>query len=141
MTVGFATIRNMTKGFEELLKRFQEIEFEESFDTIVAIANGGVIPAGILNQRLEIDFQVIKINLRDSVQRPKYDHPVLVEPLLFDPAGRRILLVDDRIKTGSTIALAKELLQSAAVVKTFAVNGNADYVLYNEACFRFPWRI
>ena len=131
----------MTKGFEELLKRFQEIEFEESFDTIVAIANGGVIPAGILNQRLEIDFQVIKINLRDSVQRPKYDHPVLVEPLLFDPAGRRILLVDDRIKTGSTIALAKELLQSAAVVKTFAVNGNADYVLYNEACFRFPWRI
>ena len=115
MTVGFATIRNMTKGFEELLKRFQEIEFEESFDTIVAIANGGVIPAGILNQRLEIDFQVIKINLRDSVQRPKYDHPVLVEPLLFDPAGRRILLVDDRIKTGSTIALAKELDRKSVV--------------------------
>jgi len=25
------------------------------------------------------------------------------------------------------------------VVKTFAVNGKADYALYDEACFKFPW--
>ncbi len=131
----------MAIPFQEVLARFEEIRFEEDFDTIVAVANGGIIPAGILNQRLDVDFQLIKINLRDEAQRPKWEAPRLLEPLSFDPAGRRILLVDDRIKTGSTIRLAKELLSAASVVKTFAVNGTADYALYDESCFRFPWRI
>ena len=78
-------------------------------------------------------------NLRDEQQRPKYDKPQLLEAIDFDFKGKRILLVDDRIKTGSTIVLAKELLKEAAVIKTFAVNGTADYALYDETCFRFPW--
>ncbi len=130
-----------TKTFDEVLARFGEIEIPEKFDLIVAIANGGIIPAGILNQRLNIDFQTIKINLRDLMQQPKYDKPRLVSPIDFEFAGKRILLVDDRIKTGSTIVFAKELLKEAALIKTFAVNGNADYALYNELCFRFPWVI
>ena len=129
----------MKKDFNTILSRFHEIEIPETFDIIVAIANGGIIPAGILNQRLDIEFQTIKINLRDSFQRPKYDAPKLVSPVDFEFAGKKILLVDDRIKTGSTIELAKEILKEAAVIKTFAVNGNADYALYNEPCFRFPW--
>ena len=32
-----------------------------------------------------------------------------------------------------------EDLKDAALIKTFAVNGDADYELYNEPCFRFPW--
>ncbi len=128
------------KTFDEVLSRFREIEFKEEFDTIVAIANGGILPASLLNERLGIDFQLIKINFRDEVQRPRYTHPRLLEPLAFDPAGRRILLVDDRIKTGSTVVLAKEILSSAALIRTFAVNGTADYSLYDEACFRFPWK-
>ena len=35
--------------------------------------------------------------------------------------------------------LAKELMQDARMIKTFAVNGNADYALFDEACFKFPW--
>ncbi|MFZ4583459.1 MAG: phosphoribosyltransferase, partial [Paludibacter sp.] len=45
------------------------------------------------------------------------------------------------IKSGSTIVVAKEILREAKVVKTFAVNGNADYALFNESCFRFPWMV
>lgn len=129
----------MEKNFNILLTRFRDIDIPEEFDMIVAIANGGIIPAGILNQRLNIEFQTIKINLRDSAQQPKYDMPKLLSPVDFDFAGKRILLVDDRVKTGSTIEFAKEILKDAAVIKTFAVNGNADYALYDESCFRFPW--
>lgn len=128
-----------TKSFPEVLNRFYTIDIPEIFDVIVAIANGGIIPAGILNQRLNITFQIIKINLRDAGQNPIYDHPKLLSPIDFAYAGKRLLLVDDRIKTGSTINFAKELLKDAAVIKTFAVNGNADYALYNEPCFKFPW--
>lgn len=42
-------------------------------------------------------------------------------------------------KTGSTIHLACELLKEARLIKIFAVNGTADYALFDETCFKFPW--
>jgi len=135
------------KSLAEVLECFRTIVIDESFDLIVAIANGGIVPAGILAQRLDggsgsgPEVRVLRINLRDENQKPRYDAPRLIAPIDFEFAGKRILLVDDRIKSGSTIALARELLRDAAVVRTFAVNGNADYALYNEECFRFPWII
>jgi hypoxanthine phosphoribosyltransferase len=127
------------KSFEEILQRFREIEFNETFDMIVAIANGGIIPAAILNQRLNIDIQLLKINLRDPDQKPKYDRPKLISPIDFEYKGKKILLVEDRIKTGATVQFAIDLLHDAGQIKTFAVNGKADYSLYDEPCFRFPW--
>jgi xanthine phosphoribosyltransferase len=106
---------------------------------IVAIANGGIIPAAILNQRLNIDIQLLKINLRDPDQKPKYDRPKLISPIDFEYKGKKILLVEDRIKTGATVQFAIDLLHDAGQIKTFAVNGKADYSLYDEPCFRFPW--
>lgn len=127
------------KTFEEVMERFRTLPIGEEFDVIVAIANGGIVPAAIINQRLQKEIHLLKINLRDENQQPKYDCPQLVAPIDFDFKDKRILLVDDRIKTGSTLIFARELLKGAKLIKTFAVNGNADYALYNEACFKFPW--
>ncbi len=130
-----------TKSFEEVLQKFRDIQFLENFDMIVAIANGGVIPAAIINQRLNVELNLLKINLRDPFQIPKFDSPQLLEPISFDFKNKTILLVEDRIKTGATVNFALSLLKDATLVKTFAVNGTADYELYNESCFRFPWII
>lgn len=127
------------KSFEEVLHRFREITFHETFDMIVAIANGGIIPAAIINQRLNIGIELLKINLRDQEQKPKYDAPKLVSPIDFEYKGKSILLVEDRIKTGATLQYAISLLKGARQIKTFAVNGKADYSLYDESCFKFPW--
>jgi xanthine phosphoribosyltransferase len=127
------------KSFEEVLQRFRDIEFNENFDIIVAIANGGIIPAAIINQRLNTGVELLKINLRDLNQRPKFERPKLVSPIDFDFKDKTILLVEDRIKTGATVQFAIDLLNGAKQIKTFAVNGRADYSLYDEECFRFPW--
>lgn len=129
------------RSFSEVMERFINIEINETFDIVVAIANGGIVPAGIINQRLNAEFQIIKINLRDPQQKPRFDEPKLLSPIDFDFNNKKILLVDDRSKTGSTIKLAKELLKEAQLIKTFAVNGTADYALFDEMCFRFPWII
>lgn len=131
------------KNFEEVRKRFEEIEFDEEFDLIVAVANGGIIPAAMINQKLDLDIQLLKLHLRDASQKQLYDQPQLLETIRFEVRGKKILLVEDRVKTGTTLNYARQLLQEAgaAVVKTFAVNGVADYCLYNETCFRFPWRV
>ena len=127
------------KSFEEVLQRFNDITFNETFDIIVAIANGGIIPAAIINQRLNTGIELLKINLRDPHQIPKYDSPKLVSPIDFDFKDKTILLVEDRIKTGATLRYALQLLNEAKKIRTFAVNGKADYSLYDEECFRFPW--
>lgn len=127
------------KSFEEVKARFDEVNFNEEFDMIVAIANGGIIPAAMINQRLGLDMQLLKINLRNNSQQQIYDNPRLLEPISFEFRDKRILLVEDRVKSGQTLNYAKELLQQAALIRTFAVNGKADYCLYDEACFKFPW--
>ncbi len=129
------------KSFDEVLERVRAVEIPETFDIVVAIANGGIIPAAMINQRLGCEFQMLKLNLRDAMQNKLYDKPKLLAEIDFDFKGKRILLVDDRVKTGTTLKFAKELLSEAAVVKTLAVNGVADYCLYDESCFRFPWLV
>ena len=127
------------KSFDEIIERVRTIEIPETFDMVVAIANGGIIPAAMINQRLGCEFYMLKLNLRDAMQNKLYDKPKLLQEIDFDFKGKRILLVDDRVKTGTTLTFAKELLSDAKLVKTLAVNGIADYCLYNESCFRFPW--
>lgn len=128
-----------TKPFEEVMERFRSLRIDEPFDMIVAIADGGILPAGILCRKLGLPVYLLKLNLRDACQNKLYDTPKLLHEIDFDFRGKRVLLVEDRIKTGTTIEYAKSLLTGAASVKTFAVNGTADYSLYDEPCFRFPW--
>jgi hypoxanthine phosphoribosyltransferase len=130
---------NNTKSWEEVNCKIKAIVFDESFDMIVAIANGGIIPAALLNQRLHLPIELLKINYRDASQQAIYESPKLMASISFDVKGKKVLLVEDRVKTGSTINYAKGLLIKAALVKTFAVNGKADYSCYDEACFSFPW--
>lgn len=130
---------NNAKAWDEVRTKFNAIVFHESFDLIVAIANGGIVPAAIINQRLHLPIELLKINYRDDKQQPLYPSPKLLIEISFDVKDKRVLLVEDRVKTGATLQYAKQLLQGAALVKTFAVNGKADYALYDEACFSFPW--
>ncbi|MDD2727400.1 MAG: phosphoribosyltransferase, partial [Proteiniphilum sp.] len=69
------------KSFKEVMQRFREITFHEQFDLIVAIANGGIIPAAILNQRLNLRMELLRINLRDPSQKPRFERPQLVSPI------------------------------------------------------------
>ena len=132
---------NNVKSWDELKTKFNAIAFNETFDIIVAIANGGIVPAAIINQRLQLPIELLKINYRDNRQQPLYPSPKLLTDISFDVKDKRVLLVEDRVKTGATLQYAKDLLKDAALVKTFAVNGKADYALYNEACFSFPWTV
>ncbi len=124
---------------EEVMSRIKLMEFAEEFDLIVAIANGGIIPAALLSQHLAVRVELLQLNFRDSKQQPIYNRPRLLKEIGFDYKGKKILLVEDRVKTGATINYAMDLLKEAAVIKTFAVNGRADYSLFDESCFRFPW--
>jgi len=92
---------------------------------------------------LNLEIQLLKLHLRDASQKQLYDKPQLLEDIRFEVGGKTILLVEDRVKTGNTLNFAKQLLLDAGAktVRTFAVNGKADYCIYDEMCFMFPWII
>lgn len=130
-----------SKTIDEILNRIKALEFHEDFDTIVAIARGGIFPAALVQQRLMIDFEIVWLNFRNEKQQPQYVEPVLLKPLNFNYSDKKILLIDDRSKTGKTFDKAKTLLKGAMYIKTLVVNGKADYPLFDEECFTFPWKL
>lgn len=127
------------KNLSDVLRRIDEIRFDEDFDLVVAVLNGGREPARLVAEKLGLPVAGLRVNFRDERHRPRHAAPVLLAPPDFDLCGRRVLVVDDRSRTGATLALAREVLEEAAVVRTLAVNGKADYSLFDEPCFVFPW--
>ena len=65
------------------INKIKTIEFQEDFDTIVAIARGGIFPAALLQQKLLIDVEIIWLNFRNEKQQPQHDEPVLLKPITF----------------------------------------------------------
>lgn len=63
--------------------------FTQSFDMIVVIANGGNIPASLLQQRLKIPLELLKISFGDTAHKPLYNTPQLLAMLHFDVLGKK----------------------------------------------------
>jgi hypoxanthine phosphoribosyltransferase len=112
----------------------------EAFDAIVAIAQGGIVPAALLQQELGLPLRVIGINFRDAENKPRFDDARLLEEGPFPFTAKKLLLVDDVSRTGKTLARARAYLAGNAV-KTLLLNGAADYRLFDtEECLRMPWK-
>ena len=124
----------------------------------IAIGKGGIIPSVFLHQKLKIPIETIWINFRDKTNKPIRKEPVLIKTnklkillnsknskgleksKIFQSKNKKILLVDDVSRTGKTLEKAKNILKGNKI-KTFVVNGKADYSLFNkEECIEFPWR-
>ena len=127
-------------AFYAELDRVKRETAEERFDAIVAVAQGGIIPAALLQQEWGIPMSIVRINYRDPENKPRFDDARLLDGTLCPYRDKRILLVDDVSRTGRTLARARTWLEGN-IVKTFLVNGKADYRLYDtEECLRMPWK-
>ena len=86
---------------------------DEHFEAIVAIAQGGIIPAAILQQERGCRWAscrsttAITKTSRDSRMRGCWTRGLL--PF----AGKKVLLVDDVSRTGRTLARARAYLAAA----------------------------
>ena len=112
----------------------------ERFEAIVAVANGGIMPAALLHEECGLPMSVVHINYRDHENKPRFPDARLLQDGPAPFPGKKVLLVDDVSRTGRTLARAREYL-SASTVLTFLLNGKADFSLYDTAeCLRMPWK-
>lgn len=127
------------KNWKQIQDKLDKISFIEKFDLVVAIGRGGVIPGFLISKKIKKNLELLWLRFRNNENRIIFKLPKLMRELEFKFRGKKILLVDDVSKTGKTLKIALKHLKGAKIIKTFVINGNADYCLYNEECFKFPW--
>ena len=119
-------------------------------DIIVGVARGGLVPARILLDLLEIrDFAIIQIEYYQGINQPG-TQPVLKQCLNTDLSGKKTLLVDDVSDGGKSLQLAKRHLQEKGAkevkiatlyIKPQTITLSDYYEKQTKHWIVFPWEI
>lgn len=118
-------------------------------EVIIAVARGGLLPAGALAYALGVDLvDAINVERYTDASRPAAD-PVLLAPLLDSEsiAGRRLLVVDDVTDSGRTLGLVTKLLRGfGAEVRSAVLYSKPNTIFTADFVWRqtqdwvaFPW--
>jgi uncharacterized protein len=128
-------------SFREISARLKQLDLPET-DVVIGIGSGGLVPASVVAFHLNAELQVMVLNYRDEQNTPRYEEPKLLRKPLGELEGKRILLVDDVSVSGKTMQAALAQL-GGLNVKTLAMKGKADYILFPEIkdCVLWPWKI
>lgn len=90
-----------------------------SVDVIVGISRGGLIPARILADRLDIhDLSVIRISFYKGINQTEKE-PRLLQKISESLEGKRVLLVDDLSDSGTSLKAAIAYLKELKIAKIY----------------------
>lgn len=93
--------QNIEGQTQEVLRQLQNSEWRP--DYVVGLTRGGLVPANLISQYLEVPMQTLKVSLRDD---PKTEH----NTQMAEDARRgvNILIVDDINDSGATLNWIQE---------------------------------
>jgi xanthine phosphoribosyltransferase len=119
-----------------------------SFEAVVAIARGGLVPAAIVAR--ELNIRVV-----ESVAVKSYDHQSQGEIRVLKPIseaildiarrGGRVLIVDDLVDTGATARAVRDMLPGAHFATVYAKPKGREMVdtfiteVSQDTWIFFPW--
>ncbi|WP_193103201.1 phosphoribosyltransferase [Brachybacterium sp. FME24] len=131
----------------ELAQVIADSEF--SPEIVIAVARGGLLPAGSLSYALGLKLaDAINVEFYTDVHETLPD-PVLLAPMLDTESiqGKRLLVVDDVADSGRTLALVLDLLREmGADARSAVLYGKSGSVVAPDYVWRrtddwivFPW--
>ena len=125
-----------------------------SIDIIIAIANGGWIPARMLLTYLNFDDQIYSLGIINYDKNDKrLENPILTQGLPPEMIinGKTILLIDEVAHSGGTFKFAREYLNSLGASKIYTASLHRkdeseftpDFVgeFRDNAWIVYPWDI
>ncbi|CAB0575965.1 phosphoribosyltransferase [Corynebacterium diphtheriae] len=127
----------------------QIVDSDYTPDIIVAVARGGLVPAGALSYSMGIKLSdAINVEFYTDVNETLPD-PVLLEPLLDTNSirGKKVLVVDDVADSGRTLDLVLKLLENhGAEVRSAVIYAKSRSIVAPNYIWKrtdewivFPW--
>ena len=118
-------------------------------DIVLAIARGGLLPAGALGYALSVkNTYTLNVEFYTGIDE-RLPMPIMLPPVpsLVDVSGARILVVDDVADTGRTLKLVNEFCEGKVADSKIAVlyekphsEVKCDFVWrYTDKWVNFPW--
>ncbi|EWH09917.1 xanthine-guanine phosphoribosyltransferase [Catenovulum agarivorans DS-2] len=135
--------------FHKACKRLAQIIPLEKYDGLVAVTRGGLVPAAILSN--DLDIRLIETIGVQSYQQQQQGDLQLVKPAylleseLIEP--QRWLFVEDLVDSGCTIKFLKQFYPRADFACVYAKPQGAELVKYSveqvaqDIWIDFPWEI
>ena len=111
-------IENQT---QEILRQLQRDAWQP--DYVVGLTRGGLVPANLISQYLEVPMETLKVSLRDSEHGPESNLWMAEDafgytnwdPMCSGNGRKRILIVDDINDSGATLNWIKQDWQSGCL--------------------------
>lgn len=117
-------------------------------DTIIAVARGGLVPARIISDLLDVmDIEMVQCVFYKDIES-RAEEPMILRPVSSNLKGKSVLVVDDVADTGGTlnkiIEHVKEAGASSVYVATLYVKpwnkADVDFsIVETDAWIVFPW--
>jgi len=113
------------------------------FKGIVAVARGGLVPAGILAR--ECDIRLVETVCIRSCEEQIYAPEAKVLKTFSQDAGLGWLVVDDMAATGRTAALLRAMLPQARIAVVYAKEQGMAHIdsfavhMPQDSWLLFPW--
>lgn len=128
-------------SFSAICKALEEMPLPDC-ELVVGIAEGGIVPASLVANKIGCDLRIVKFNYRNQANLPQYPQPRLLSSISLPKNIRSILLVDDVAISGKTLQAAKSLFNQKKLT-TLVFRGQADYVLFPKLnnCVKWPWKL
>jgi uncharacterized protein len=101
--------QDVERQTQEILRQIQRDAWIP--DYIVGLTRGGLVPANLISQYLEVPMECLKVSLRDDTSQPESN--LWMAEDAFEQ--KRILIVDDINDSGATLNWIKEDWMSGAL--------------------------
>ena len=105
----YYTWQDVENQTQEILRQIQRDAWV--LDYVVGLTRGGLVPANLISQYLEVPMECLKVSLRDDNAPP--EHNCWMAEDAFN--GKRILIVDDINDSGATLNWIKQDWQESCL--------------------------